>query len=179
MSENYIVKKILGDARLSADAVIKDAKKKAADKISAVKRQFELDEAEALKNAKNKHEKHAEHHKALAEIEVRKANLVKKHAALDEVFADARSELLKGDKYNTLIAELVKRYARKGDTVLAAKKLSTTLAQEYKLKQITDPKVEGIILSNDNYELKLTLDELLKNFRVHREEQIAKILWGG
>jgi len=159
MAENYIAKKILEDARNHSDAIIKDAKVKASEKLSAAKKQLELDQVAALAHAKIKHEKQAEHQKTLAEIEVRKANLIKKHFALDEIFASAKAELLKPTKYNALIDELIKKYAREGDTI--------------------DTNTEGVILSNANYELKLTLDELLKNFRAQHEEQVAKILWGG
>lgn len=176
MKENYITKKILEDAKTFADDLVKDAKKKSAEKLQAVKKQLAEEETAALDDAKIKAEHAAVHQNALQEIAVRKAKLAQKQAALDDAFNLAKIELLKNTKTD-FISELVNTYAQKGDVVTVSKKLPDTLVSKFKLKEVIDKSVEGIILSNANYELNLTFDELLKTFRARHESEIAKILF--
>ena len=178
MKENYITRTILEEAQTFADTLIKETRVKTADKLRAVKKQLETEEAAALEEAKKKAERAAEHQKTLNELGIRKADLIKKHETLDEVFRLAKAELVQGARTDAILTELVTNYARKGDTVIVSKKLPETLAGKFKLKQIVDKNIEGgIILCNETYELNLTFDELLKNFRARNESEIAKILF--
>lgn len=178
MKENYVTKKILEDARTQAAAIIKEAKAKATERVRNAKANLEQEEAYALEKAKIRAEQTALRQKVASEAETRRALAISKSQILDEVFSQVKCELSKGAKYDSLVANLVKKNANRGDEVRVSKQLPAELAEKLRLKQIIDKNIQGIILNNAKYELNLTLDEIIKNFRSHSESEIVKILWG-
>ena len=161
MNEQYIIDRILKDAKVEADAKISSAKKTAAATLKTAKEEIELANETEFITAKNAAEREAELGDLTAKTEEIKNILVAKHKILDDVFTAVRSELVNmnaNDRKN-LIDSLIKRYKKSGD-------------------QVTEQN-GGIIISNNTYELRLTLDDLLNELRNEIEPEVVKILFGG
>ena len=186
---NIITGKILSDAQAAADALVADARKRAADKLRAVKKesdqQTEIELARANSNMQNLRDRNAQ----LAAIEQKKSDLGAKREILNTVFEQARSEILSSKNYKTFIENLVTKHCvcdaciviGTGDEKTLTAEFISSCAAKCKCKftrRVTDAFHGGIVIESAKYDIRLTLDDLLATAREHLEVKAAEILWG-
>ena len=152
MSENYLVEKIIADARAEARKILKDAEKLAENNIAFAKKQAEEKRAVAENERLLRSARNDERQAALAQIEQKKQVLSQKTEILDKIFADVKDKLKISEK-------LINKYKKPGDKVT---------------------KIDGgVKISNTSYVLLITSDELLNALREEIETEVVNILFGG
>ena len=155
MSEQ-LLERIIEDAKKEAKAIIDKANKDASGQIAFAEEQARMDIVAATEAARKKAVRAVEIAKSAADVASRLDGLVQKTQIINQVFDEAKKELLKSDN-KKLRDALAKRYSKAGDTV----------------KQ----KDGGIIIENANYEIRLTVNELLATLREEIEAEVVKILF--
>ena len=160
MNEQYIIDRILRDAKVEADAAVNSAKKNAALTLKTAREEIELQQASELATAQHAAEREAELGSLTAKTEQMKNILAEKHKIIDDVFAATVKDLLnmKEHEKKHLINSLTKKYKQTGDTVTEQN--------------------GGIVISNKTYDLYLTMDDLVTALREDIEADVAKILFG-
>ena len=158
-NQKNILQKIIGDAKAEANSVIEVARTHIAKALAEAKQKIAAEEQAAMEKAKSTLAKEAEQDEQIARNETKKVLLAEKQQIISEVFASVRSGLEKMGAADTkkLTDALSKKYSKAGDTVTKAG--------------------GGIIISNAKYEIKLTLDELLKELRQDIEADVVKMLF--
>lgn len=190
MADNQIAKRIINDAQEIAKASVSEARVKAAYKLKSTQKKLEEEQEAKLRAQKNLLDEQFERQNSIAEIEQRQHVLKDKFEILNKVFETVKDELLKLNKtaYTAFIKALIIKNCQDGDTVVVSKKdekrltaefikAAGTLAKKKLTRSIGDGFDGGIILGNKNYDLPLTLDDILHNFRAKREAEVAKILF--
>ncbi|MCL2570560.1 MAG: hypothetical protein FWE16_05155 [Firmicutes bacterium] len=155
MEKVLVEEKILSDARAQADAMVSATKKRLDAELEVAQAELTTKQEADLEKAKVAIENENKQKALIKKIESDIAALSRKREILDEVFLTASKDLGKG-----VLTQLVTAFSKKakaGDTV---------------------KKVDGgVIISNSKYELRLTVDELLKSLRGDIEAQVAQILF--
>jgi len=156
MNEQYLLDRIIKDAKAEAKKIISLAKENAAGNIAYAKQQAEQKITQAQTAAQKVTQRDIDTAQAAADIKNRIEMLNKKHEIVNQLFDDVKKEIIKANS-TQLVTSLKKKYARPGDTV--------TLHDG------------GIVIANQNYELRLTLDELLSALRTDIEAEVTRILF--
>ncbi|MBN1572609.1 MAG: V-type ATP synthase subunit E [Deltaproteobacteria bacterium] len=201
MSLDNIVKKIIDEARKTADGVNKGADEeldRLRGKFSSEERQLKDD---AVKRAKVDAEEIVRRRVSSARLEGRKRVLGQKEMILNEVFTEAKNGLLNlpEDRYLNLLTELVVKHGAVGDEVIMlspkdASRLKGNLKAwnndlNERLKKegfkgevrVTDETRDidgGLVLSKGRTEINLSLDVLLSELRLTLEGELMEILFG-
>jgi len=157
MSEKYIVDRITEDVKAEAKAMVDNAKATAERTLEALKKELEASSADTLAKTKAALERERELGAMSEQSRENLSALEAKTQIVNDLFASVKKELLTGAANAKLVTALTKKYQKTGDTVTKSN--------------------GGIIISNKNYELKLTLDDLLKDLREAIEGEIVKRLF--
>ena len=159
MNEQYIIDRILKDAKAEADVKVSTAKKNAAATLKTAKEEIELANEAEFAAAKANAEHSAELTHLTAKTEEVKRVLYEKREILDEVFTAAEKDLMniKESERRRLVSALTKKYSQKGDKVTEHG--------------------GGIVISNNIYDLNLTIHDLLAALREETETDAAAILF--
>lgn len=186
---DYIVEKILNDAHETAAFLVTEAKKQAADKLRSAMKEAEKQEETNMAKAKNNIKDLKGRSLQLAAVEKRKAELSAKHAILDSVFNEARSEIHASKDYKNLIQDLIVKHCNCDACIVVSKQDEKVLTAEFiktcatKIKCKLSRRVEnnfegGIIIESSKYDISLTLDDLFASARKQIGVKAANILWG-
>jgi len=188
-AETYVVEKILSDAQETANFLVTEVKKRAADKLRTARKEAEKQQEAELIKAKSNTKDLKARSLQLVVVEQRKADLVTKHTILDTVFKDARAETLASKHYKDLIKNLITKFCKSDACIVISKHDEKILTAEfirtcatkikYKLTRRVESSFEGgIIIESSKYDINLTLDALLDSARKRIEVKVAQILWG-
>jgi len=186
---NAIIEKILSDAQNKADLLVSETKTRAADKLRDAKKEVEKQEEETLAKAKLNVRDLKARKVQLAAIEQKKTDLIAKRAILDDVFKEARAEILKSKGYKNLIRSLVTKHcccdacivvSKHDEKVLTAAFIKTCSTKcKFKFtRRVTDSFEGGIIIESEKYDIHLTLDDVIATTREQIEKQVAELVWG-
>jgi vacuolar-type H+-ATPase subunit E/Vma4 len=159
MTEEKLVQKILNDAAKEAAAMIDAAAASAEQKVAAAKIAAAERKEKAVSEAKKNLARAGEQAALAKEVENIKSKINAKQEIMSAVFDAVRSNIINAkpaDK-RALTDALTKRYAKTGDKVT--------------------PAGDGIIISNKNYDIDLSLDVLLADLRGSIELEVAKMLF--
>lgn len=197
MAANKIIEKIREDASLEVEAMLAQAKKKAAvsaEKItSAAKAKVEEINAQALADA----DEAARRQVLIAELESRKNALDSKRVVIEEAFTLAEKELLKLpiDKWEHLITSIVVAASETGTEKLCVPKediekykngflakLNTALSGAGKKGELTlaDTPAKfngGVMLIGKNSDYDGSFTTILRDIRIASEKDVANILF--
>ena len=127
-----IIGKIMENAQVTADNIIRDAESERDAAVSAAKASAEK-EAEAKKAALSEEcDRIVARKITLAGLEARKLILLEKQTALSEVYGKVRRDLLKDEsRYAKLMADLVKNSAEQGDVLCVGEEDKSILTDKW------------------------------------------------
>ncbi len=201
MSLDNIVKKIIDEAQKTAAVVGKEAD----EELDRLRGKLTGEEKQLRDDAKKRAEADAaeimRRRVSSARLEGRKRILGQKEMILNEVFAEAKEDLLKlpADKYLDLLTELAITHCAEGDeVVMLSKEDASRLVDKLKAwnKDLNDKlkkkglkgevvvsdetrEIEGgLVLSKGRTEINLSLDVLLSELRLTLEGELMEILFG-
>ena len=156
MGHEYILEKIIADAKAEAKQILKDAKTVAKGNIEYATQQADAEKIRTTRAAQDANDREIEILQSTTEIKNRNALLRQKSQIMDEIFADVGKTLETSDN-RRLVAGLGQKFANTGDTIT--------------------PKDGGILISNANFEMHLGVGDLLAVLRREIESDVARILW--
>lgn len=201
MSLDNIVKKIIDESQKAANGVHKEAD----EEVGRLRAKFTTEEKRLKDEAKRKAEAEAaeivRRRVSSARLEGRKRVLGQKEMILNEVFAEAKGDLLNlpVEQYLDLLTELVVKNSTSGDEMVMLSaddasrlkgKLKTWSADLNKRLKKEDLKGEvtvsnetreiegGVVLSKGRTEINLSLDVLLSELRLTLEGELMETLFG-
>lgn len=188
-AETHVVEKILNDAHEKANFLVAEAKKRAADKLHAARKEAEKQQEIELIKAKNNAKDLKGRSLQYAVVERRKADLAAKHRIMDSIFKEARAEVLESKHYKYLIRNLIIEHCNSDACIVVSRHDEKVLTAEFinncatKIKRKLSRRVEssfegGIIIESGKYDINLTLDELLHSASARIEVKVAGLLWG-
>ncbi|MDR1092671.1 MAG: hypothetical protein LBL66_00815 [Clostridiales bacterium] len=192
MNEKVIIEKIARDAETRAEALIAEARAEAERTLAVARAEIESRRAVTLAEAKRDAETLIKNRLALAELDVRRAELKARQDEIGGVYASVKRNLLllSGEGYRDLICKMLYKYAEDGDTVVAGaadlKKIDRALiegvAKSKKIGLALSPEpgaFDGLKLANAVCDKNLTFDGLLNELRSETETAAVKIIEGG
>jgi vacuolar-type H+-ATPase subunit E/Vma4 len=108
---------------------------------------------------------------------------------LDDVFEQARAEILKSKSYKNFIKTLIAKHCICDACIVISKRDEKTLTAAFVntcatnckrkfTRRVTDTFEGGIIIESEKYDIRLTLDDIFANAREQIEKQVAELLWG-
>lgn len=186
-----IIKKILDDAKLEADNIVKQANDYAKQKAKQAKEESEKFKKETLKD-KDLIEKTAlERAISVAELDVKKIELAAKKKLIDDCFEKAYQQLQKLDDKTTkkLVKGMLMTHAENNDVVIISKNDSKiidnafiqSIAKEKKIKLSLSKTFgdfeKGVILTGGGVDKNLSIDIELKLLREEIETEIAGLIF--
>ena len=185
-----IIGKIMENAQVTADNIIRDAESERDAAVSAAKASAEK-EAEAKKAALSEEcDRIVARKITLAGLEARKLILLEKQTALSEVYGKVRRDLLKDEsRYAKLMADLVKNSAEQGDVLCVGEDDKSILTDKWfsELAKKLNVKISlgkethkgrGVILKGTLSDKDLTVESVMQEIRSRTESRAAEILFG-
>jgi vacuolar-type H+-ATPase subunit E/Vma4 len=160
MTENELVRKIIYNANKEADEILAAAVSAADEKLNAAQTDAAERKKKALALAEQKMKQKNEELTLAGEVENIKQKINIKQEIMQSVFDGVKANIQKANptEKQKLIAALRKKYGQAND-------------------KITNTADGGIIVSNKNYDIDLSLSVLLDDLREGIESDIAKMLF--
>ena len=149
MSEQFL-ERIITDAKTEAKNIVKQAKQLATSNIAYAKIQAQRNEEMAIKQSKQISARDRERADAAEQVERQKQTLIRKTEIVDKVFESVKGKV-------TITQKVINKYKKSGDIVKQTK--------------------GGVLIENKNYQINLTLDELVNSMREDIESNVAEILF--
>lgn len=185
--EHSIIKKIIEDATRDNAARLEQAREDAKERIENAKEEITENTEQMLEKAKNKQAQLQSQQEMADKTQQRKEDLMARGKVIDGVFADVKAKLIgmSAKDTQTLVAALIKNYAKDGDTVTISKNDDKTITETFvkglpvkNLKRVVSEKFDGgIVLENESYVRSLTLDELFERLRANIELDVSRMLF--
>jgi V/A-type H+-transporting ATPase subunit E len=197
MEAEQVVEKILSEARAEAEKIKSQASEKQAAEQAKLDEQLTQykEQTDALAQKAGEDEK--SHLLAAARMQLAKELLTEKRKILDEVFAQAREQLLNlpDEQYRQLISDLMLKAVETGDEEVIVdnnesridegliNQVNQELAADQKgnlrLSQHRQDLAGGFILRRDRIRNNVSFDVLLAQARKELEIELAKELFAG
>jgi vacuolar-type H+-ATPase subunit E/Vma4 len=160
MTENELVRKIIYNANKEAEDLLSTAAADADEKLTQAQNAADERKRKALATAEQKLRRKNEELVLAGEVENIKQKINIKQEIMQSVFDGVRAAVQKANptEQQKLLAHLRKKYGQPND-------------------RITNTADGGIIISNKNYDIDLSLSVLLDDLREEIELDIAKMLF--
>ncbi len=196
MNAEQVVEKILSDAQTQAEKIIAEASEKASAEDVRLQDELAVFQKETDRLAKAAAADRKLQKLATARMDIQKQMLVTKAGMLDDVFAQARSQInsLPDNEYQQLIASLMEKAAETGDEEVVVGKNETRIDNSL-IKQINrklgtgfkgnlhlaSDRADidgGFILRRGKIQLNVSTNVLLSQVRESLEMELSKDLFG-
>ncbi len=188
--KDALINKILDDASVKSGEILSaadaEAEKVIADAETWAKNYTEAQRAAMVKDAEDLVERRL----TVAKLDVRKINLEKKRAFIDEAFEVACDKMRSLGKtyYGKFVEKLLVENADEGDTVILSRDGVLTDDDVKKMKIFSEKRlilakergdfVGGVFLTNDNYDKDLSFVSVVDENKENLTGEISKILFG-
>ena len=186
-----LIGKLKSEASAKSEAVIRDARLKAADLVHAAKNKAKEDIAEAKALAAKNAADTVSRRMTVAEMDGKKMVSAVKAEIVDDVFAAAKKSLLNlpDAEYRELVRAMISKTAEDGYEIMLSKadkkrlpsKFITEIAKETGLKIKLSKEYGdfdgGVLLRGKNADKNMTFDVELSEFREEHEAEIGRRLF--
>lgn len=186
-----LIGKLKSEACAKSEAVLRDARLKAAELVRDAKDKAEEDVANAKVLAEKNAAETVGRRMTVAEMDGKKLLSAVKAEIVDEVFAAAKKSLLNlpDAEYRELVREMIAKNAEDGDEVVFSKadkkRLPASFVEEIakdsglkiKLSKEYGDFDGGVILRGKNADKNMTFEVELAEFREEREAEIGRRLF--
>lgn len=194
---NNLTSKIIEDANVEADAIMKEAKIQEEKMINISIEKAKKESANIIEKAKIEAEVKKERIISNARLKVRNNILKAKQETIDKVFQESLRRLnnLSQDQYNDFVRNYIEKLNLDGDEELICCKNSKNTVSEQLIKEINDDLAkqgkkgnvtlktsdknvnEGFIISKNGIEVNCTFQSLVESLRDELEKEIVAALF--
>lgn len=194
---NNLTSKIIEDANVEADAIMKEAKIQEEKMINISIEKAKKESANIIEKAKIDAEVKKERIISNARLKVRNNILKAKQETIDKVFQESLRRLnnLSQDQYNDFVRNYIEKLNLDGDEELICCKNSKNTVSEQLIKEINDDLAkqgkkgnvtlktsdknvnEGFIISKNGIEVNCTFQSLVESLRDELEKEIVAALF--
>lgn len=186
-----LIGKLKSEATAKSEAVIRDARLKAADLVHSAKEKAKEDIAQAKALAVKNTADTVARRMTVAEMDGKKMISAVKAEIVDEVFAAAKKSLLNlpDAEYRELVRAMIAKTAEDGDEVMLSKADKKRLPSSFieEIAKETGLKLKlskeygdfdgGVILRGKNADKNMTFEVELQEFREEHEAEIGRRLF--